>query len=79
MTFPVGVSASMLFPDKDALDAKSRLYRYFFYLFSSLRPVSMSAWMNEGEPNPFVQVRVRSRSTHRQEIRDIFGDSLGRH
>ena len=68
----------MFFPDKESLDAKSRVYRYFFYLFSSLRPVTMSSWVNEGEPNPFVQVRIRNRCTHQQEIQDIFQDSLGR-
>ena len=69
----------MFLPDKNALDAKSRLFRYFFYLFSSLRPVRMSVWIREGEPNPFVPVRVRNRCTYQQEIQDIFQDSLGRH
>lgn len=71
-------SKDMVFPDKRALDAKPRLFRYFFYLISSLRPVRMSVWVTEGEPNPFVRERARSRYTHQQEIKDIFQDSLGR-
>lgn len=68
----------MSFSHKHAFNAKSRLFRYVFYLASSLRPVRMSVWVDEGEPNPFVKEPVRSRFTHQQEIQDIFEDSLGR-
>ena len=68
----------MFFHDKDALETKSRLYRYFFYLLSSFRPVPMSVWVDEGEPNPFVNRSQRVRVTHRREIQDIFHESLGR-
>lgn len=64
--------------DQDRLAQKSRLYRYFFYILSSFRPVAFSAWTEEGEPNPFVPVTRRIRVTHRNEIQDIFRDSLGR-
>ncbi|MBT8425976.1 MAG: hypothetical protein HKM96_07780 [Boseongicola sp.] len=64
--------------DKDALETKSRVYRYFFYLLSSFRPVPMSQWVEEGEPNPFVTETRRVRITHQAEIQDIFHKSLGR-
>ena len=64
--------------DQDRLAQTSRLYRYFFYIFSSFRPVALSTWTEEGEPNPFVPVTRRIRVTHRTEIQDIFQDSLGR-
>lgn len=68
----------MFIPDHETLSAKPQWYRYVFYLLSSLRPVSPSAWRREGEPNPFVPRDLRPRMTHQQEIRDIFEDSLGR-
>lgn len=68
----------MVLHDSDALDRKPRLYRYFFYLLSSFRIVTLKGWMREGEPNPFVQKTQRVRVTHRQEIQDIFEESLGR-
>jgi hypothetical protein len=64
--------------DQDRLSAKPRLYRYVFYLLSSFRPVALSKWSDEGEPNPFVPVTRRVKVTHRTEIQDIFEDTLGR-
>lgn len=68
----------MFVHDRDALETKSRVFRYFFYLLSSFRPVPMSVWVDEGEPNPFVNETRRVRVTHQAEIRDIFQESLGR-
>ena len=68
----------MFVPSREMLETRSRLYRYFFYLLSSFRPVTITAWVNEGEPNPFVADPPRVRMTHQQEIQDIFKDSLGR-
>jgi hypothetical protein len=69
----------MFFLDQDTLETKSRLYRYAVYLFSSLRPVRLSVWVGEGEPNPFVRTSLRCRHTHQKEIQDIFVDSFERH
>jgi hypothetical protein len=64
--------------NSDALEERSRLCRYVYFLVSGCRFKSMSKWEEEGEPNPFVRSAPRERVTNRQEIRDIFEDSLGR-
>lgn len=69
----------MMFSIKsDALEERPRLYRYIYFLVSGCRFKSLSKWEEEGEPNPFVRQAPRERVTSRQEIRDIFEDSLGR-
>ncbi len=51
------------------------LYRYFYYVGSTLKPLSMTAWKAAGEPNPFwPKPKRRAKSTNQQEIRDIFED-----
>lgn len=64
------------------LAKKSLLFRYLFYVISSVRTVSFSSWQNAGEPNPFVSRTYRNKQTKRQEIIDIFdelGNASGRH
>jgi hypothetical protein len=69
----------MMFSIKsDALEECSRVCRYIYFLVSGCRFKSLSKWSDEGEPNPFVRRAPRMRVTSRQEIRDIFEDSLGR-
>ena len=67
----------MFVPSKSALERRSKTYRYIYFLFSSLKPKSLSAWERDGEPNPFVRSEPDRRATYRQEIIDIFEDKLG--
>jgi len=69
-----------MFPqDKEALADKPRFFRYVFFVLSSFRLISPTQWREQGEPNPFVRETRRLRLTHKQEILDIFDESLGRH
>ena len=70
------MSDSVLSIDRDTLNERSRLFRYVYFLISSFSLKSMDQWSRDGEPNPFVQSRPRSRQTHQQEIMDIFEDTL---
>ncbi|WP_413717556.1 hypothetical protein [Silicimonas sp. MF1-12-2] len=62
----------------DALQKRSKVFRYIYFLISGFRFCSPSNWVRDGEPNPFVRALPRNRITHQQEIEDIFEDSLGR-
>lgn len=64
--------------DRETLNERSRFFRYVYFLISSFSLKSMDQWSREGEPNPFVRTRPRSRQTHQQEIIDIFEDTLRR-
>ena len=41
--------------------------------------MSPMQWREEGEPNPFVRETRRLRLTHKQEIQDLFEESLEHH
>lgn len=61
------------------LSKKSPFFRYFFYIFSSFRPVSFRNWKANGEPNPFVTPSYKKREqTERVEFIDIFSEDLSR-
>lgn len=49
-----------------------RLWRYVYFTISSMKLTSFSAWVADGEPNPFVKRRPRPKVTTRPEIADIF-------
>ncbi len=55
---------------------KPRVLRFCFYLISSFKLMRYSAWVQKGEPNPFVRKDRRPRETCQIEITDIFGETL---
>ena len=57
------------------LARQNRVFRYVYYLISSCQYKSYSAWLAEGEPNPFVKPDFEERQTYRLEIQDIFDDA----
>lgn len=68
----------MLFKSEADLKGRSCAFRYLYFIISSCSLKSFASWKREGEPNPFVQSDRRPRMTHRQEIADIFEESLRR-
>ena len=56
--------------------ARSRVFRYIFFLISSVRFKSFQSWSQEGEPNPFMSKTYRTVRTERVEFIDIFDDML---
>lgn len=69
----------MFLPSKAALEKCPKCMRYLFYILSSLKIQRFATWEKAGEPNPFVrQTRTARSATHRQEIVDLFEDTLGR-
>jgi hypothetical protein len=60
------------------LAKKPAVYRYVYFLVSSLKPMGFRAWKARGEPNPFVGKSYRRVVTERVEFVDIFGDDLKR-
>jgi hypothetical protein len=52
------------------------IYRYFYFIFSSLTLRSYSAWKQKGEPNPFTRPCYEVLSTTRSEIVSLFPSRL---
>ena len=66
----------MLKLSKSQLANKPAIIRYLYFVTSSCKLVSFSAWRRAGEPNPFVGKTYRQHVTERIEFVDIFGDDL---
>ena len=58
---------------------KASVYRYVYFLLSSLRLHSYSAWKQAGEPNPFVRSCYELRRTSRSELVCLFPSRLTSH
>ncbi len=56
------------------LARKSKLFRYAFFIISSVQLKSFRSWTKEGEPNPFVAKTYRHKQSRRVEFDDIFDD-----
>ena len=68
----------MLKMSASELAKKSAVFRYAYFLVTSLKPLGFRAWKDRGEPNPFVGKCYRRVVTERVEFVDIFGDDLKR-
>jgi len=55
---------------------KSPLYRYLYFILSSLKLRSYSAWKSEGEPNPFASLCHGMSRTTRPEVLSLFVSRL---
>ena len=50
--------------------------RYFYFIMSSLRPMSYSTWKQRGEPNPFAKQQHKAFRTTRSELVSLFPTRL---
>lgn len=56
------------------LAEKPHLFRYFYYVFSSLRLITLRDWKAAGEPNPFVEKTYPTKVTEMVDFVDIFDE-----
>ena len=71
-----GKMSAMFNFTENRLSKRSRLFRYVFYLISSVRYKTFHSWSKDGEPNPFVAKTYRKTQTERVEFVDIFDDMI---